>query len=107
MVALALAAALLGIFVLTGLHGRAPASRRMLAALGITAAFSLLAWYARGVTISGALAGSSVAFILAVRAIRRFRLLPPVFSVTLAATRLGNRRKQQLRAAEAADGRSA
>jgi uncharacterized protein (TIGR00297 family) len=106
-VALALAAALLGIFALTGFHERALASSRMLAALGITAAFALLARYARGVNISGALAGSAVAFILAAREIRMFCLLLVVFAVTLAATRLGNRRKQQLRAAEAADGRSA
>jgi uncharacterized protein (TIGR00297 family) len=107
MVALALAAALMGMFVLAGLHERALASSRILAALGITTAFALLAWYARGVNLSGALAGSAIAFILAAREIRMFCLLLAVFAVTLAATRLGNRRKHQLRAAEAAHGRSA
>jgi uncharacterized protein (TIGR00297 family) len=107
MVALALAAALLGIFALTSLHLRSLASSRVFAALGVTVAFALLAWYARGVTINGALAGSAIAFILAARDIRMFCVLLAVFAVTLAATRLGNRRKQQLRAAEAANGRSA
>jgi uncharacterized protein (TIGR00297 family) len=106
-VALALAGALLGIFVLAGLHERALASSRVLAALGITVAFALLASYARGVNVSGALAGSVIAFILAAREIRMFCLLLAVFALTLAATRLGNRRKQELRAAEAAYGRSA
>lgn len=107
MVALAVAAALTAIFILAGLHERASVSARIPVALGITAAFALLAWYVRGVTRSGALAGSAVAFILAARDIRMFFLLLAVFAVTLAATRLGSRRKQQLRAAEAASGRSA
>ena len=107
MVALAFAAALLGILALISLPQLLAAPGRTLSALGITTAFALLAWYARGVNISGALAGSVIAFILAAREITMFCLLLAVFAVTLAATRLGARRKQQLRTAEAADGRSA
>ncbi len=98
---------MVGVFVLLRRPELAPAPGRLLAALGITAAFALLAWVARGVNLSGALAGSAIAFILATREIRIFCILLAVFALTLAATRLGAQRKQQLRAAEAADGRSA
>lgn len=69
--------------------------------------FALLAWLAHGVDWSGALAGCAVAFVLAAREIRMFYLLLAVFAVTLAATRLGSERKQQLRIAESSSGRSA
>jgi len=72
-----------------------------LAALAITAVFALLAWFAGGVNLSGALAGS------AVRDLRMFLALLMVFVVTLVATRVGYARKQQLRAAEPAGGRTA
>jgi uncharacterized protein (TIGR00297 family) len=98
---------MVGVFVLLRWPELAPAPGRLLAALGITAAFALLAWYAHGVNLSGALAGSAIAFVLAAREIRMFFILLAVFALTLGATRLGVRRKQRLRAAEAADGRSA
>lgn len=84
-----------------------PSAIRLLAPVGITAAFALLAWYARGVNWSGALAGSAIAFILAARDIRIFYVLLAVFALTLTATRIGAARKRQLRTAEADDGRSA
>jgi uncharacterized protein (TIGR00297 family) len=59
------------------------------------------------VSLSGALAGSAVAFIMAIRDLRMFLALIIVFSVTLAATRVGYARKQQLRTAEPAGGRTA
>ncbi|HEY3767797.1 MAG TPA: DUF92 domain-containing protein [Candidatus Angelobacter sp.] len=73
----------------------------------MTLAFALLAWFAGGVSLSGALAGSAVAFIMAIRDLRMFLALIIVFSVTLAATRVGYARKQQLRTAEPAGGRTA
>jgi uncharacterized protein (TIGR00297 family) len=48
-----------------------------------------------------------VAFIMAIRDLRMFLALIIVFSVTLAATRVGYARKQQLRTAEPAGGRTA
>ncbi|HWF02710.1 MAG TPA: DUF92 domain-containing protein [Candidatus Angelobacter sp.] len=73
----------------------------------MTLGFALLAWFAGGVSFSGALAGSAVAFIMAIRDLRMFLALIIVFSVTLAATRVGYARKQQLRTAEPAGGRTA
>ncbi len=84
-----------------------PAEKRFLLALAITAGFALLAWFAGGVNLTGALAGSAVAFIMAVRDLRMFLALLIVFAVTLAATRVGYARKQQLRTAEPAGGRTA
>jgi uncharacterized protein (TIGR00297 family) len=80
---------------------------RFLTALAITAGFAVLAWFAGGVNFSGALAGSAVAFIMAVRDLRMFLALLIVFAVTLVATRVGYARKQQLRTAEPAGGRTA
>jgi uncharacterized protein (TIGR00297 family) len=82
-------------------------SRRVLTALAITAGFAVLAWFAGGVNVSGAVAGSAVAFIMAVRDLRMFLALLLVFAITLVATRIGYARKQQLRAAEPAGGRTA
>lgn len=84
-----------------------PAEKNFLTALAITAVFALLAWFAGGVNLSGALAGSAVAFIMAVRDLRMFLALLMVFVVTLAATRVGYARKQQLRTAEPSGGRTA
>jgi uncharacterized protein (TIGR00297 family) len=84
-----------------------PTGRRFLTALAITAGFALLAWFAGGVNLSGALTGSAVAFIMAVRDLRMFLALLIVFAVTLIATRVGYARKQQLRTAEPAGGRTA
>jgi uncharacterized protein (TIGR00297 family) len=89
-------------------HSEFPlAGRRVLMALGITAVFAVLAWFAGGVNVSGALAGSAVAFIMAVRDLRMFMALLVVFAITLLATRIGYVRKQQLRAAEPPGGRTA
>jgi uncharacterized protein (TIGR00297 family) len=79
----------------------------LLISLAITAGFAVLAWFAGGVNFSGALAGSAVAFIMAVRDMRMFLALLIVFAVTLVATRIGYTRKQQLRTAEPAGGRTA
>jgi uncharacterized protein (TIGR00297 family) len=105
--ALGFAAAILATFAV--LHGPEfpPGGRRFLAALGITCGFALLAWFVGGVSFSGAIAGSSVAFIMAIRDLRMFLALLVVFVVTLAATRVGRTRKEQLRAAEPAGGRTA
>ncbi|HZD93570.1 MAG TPA: DUF92 domain-containing protein, partial [Candidatus Sulfotelmatobacter sp.] len=89
-------------------HSEFPAhGRRFLIALAITGIFALLAWFAGGVNVSGAIAGSAVAFIMAVHDLRLFLALLVVFAVTLVATRIGYARKQQLRAAEPPGGRTA
>jgi uncharacterized protein (TIGR00297 family) len=106
-VALVFGTGLVAFFLL--LHGGEMLQRRthFLGALGITVVFALLAWYARGVNAGGALAGSSVAFIMAEREVRMFALLLVVFALTLAATRWGGVRKRLLRMAEEQEGRSA
>jgi uncharacterized protein (TIGR00297 family) len=105
--ALSFAAAILAIFVWLH-HTEFPVSdHRLLTALAITAGFAVLAWFAGGVNFSGALAGSAVAFIMAVRDLRMFLALLIVFVVTLVATRVGYSRKQQLRTAEPTGGRTA
>jgi uncharacterized protein (TIGR00297 family) len=90
-------------------HANGPAAqkRRMLLALVITTAFAFVAWLARGVDGGGALAGSSIAFVLASHDLRMFWVLLLVFAVTLLATRAGKSRKEQLHTAEASRGRSA
>jgi uncharacterized protein (TIGR00297 family) len=105
--ALAFAAVILAVFEWLH-HAEFPLTgSRFLTALAITAGFALMAWFAGGVNISGALAGSAVAFIMAVRDLRMFLALLVVFAVTLVATRVGYARKQQLRTAEPAGGRTA
>jgi uncharacterized protein (TIGR00297 family) len=113
--ALGCAAAIVAGFAFTGLKP-IPTARNELVSLrmsslalplGITVAFALTARLARGVDLSGALAGSAVAFVLAARDLRMFWTLLLVFAVTLAATRLGQSRKHKLRAAEPSRGRSA
>jgi uncharacterized protein (TIGR00297 family) len=107
LLALGFAAAILALFAWLH-HAELPlGGRRVLTALAITAGFAVLAWFAGGVNVSGALAGSAVAFIMAVRDLRMFLALLIVFAVTLVATRVGNARKQQLRTAEPAGGRTA
>ncbi|HEY6253030.1 MAG TPA: DUF92 domain-containing protein [Candidatus Angelobacter sp.] len=78
-------------------------------ALAITVAFALAARLAHGVNTSGAIAGAAIAFVFVLARIdfRLFWLLLVVFFVTLAATRAGRLRKQQLQIAEAQRGRSA
>jgi uncharacterized protein (TIGR00297 family) len=107
LLALIFAAVILAVFASLH-HAEFPVSgRRFLTALAITAGFAVLAWFAGGVNFSGALAGSAVAFIMAVRDLRMFLALLIVFAVTLVATRVGYARKQQLRSAEPAGGRTA
>jgi uncharacterized protein (TIGR00297 family) len=107
LVALACAGALVAGFAAWRLPQPPLSRRQWLIAAAVTAVFAVLAWLARGVNWSGALAGSVIAFVLSAREIRMFYLLLAVFAVTLIATRLGTRRKQQLLAAESANGRSA
>jgi uncharacterized protein (TIGR00297 family) len=105
--ALGFGAAILAVFEWLH-HAEFPfGGRRFLTALAITAGFAVLAWYAGGVNLSGALAGSAVAFIMAVRDLRMFLALLVVFAVTLVATRVGHARKLQLRTAEPPGGRTA
>jgi uncharacterized protein (TIGR00297 family) len=104
---LAFAAVILAVFEWLHHAEFPPTGSRFLTALAITAGFALMAWFAGGVNISGALAGSAVAFIMAARDLRMFLALLIVFAVTLVATRVGYARKQQLRTAESAGGRSA
>jgi uncharacterized protein (TIGR00297 family) len=107
LLALSFAAVILAVFEFLH-HAEFPADgRRFLTALAITAGFAVLAWLAGGVNISGSLAGSAVAFIMAVRDLRMFLALLVVFAVTLVATRAGHARKQQLRTAEPDGGRTA
>lgn len=107
MLALAFAAAIVTVFELLHHAEFPPSEKSFLYALAITLVFALLAWFAGGVNLSGALAGSAVAFIMAVRDLRMFLALLMVFVVTLAATRIGYTRKQQLRTAEPSGGRTA
>lgn len=105
--ALGFAAVILALFAWLH-HAEFPlGGRRFLTALAITAGFAVLAWFAGGVNVSGAFAGSAVAFIMAIRDLRMFLALLIVFAVTLVATRVGYARKQQLRTAEPAGGRTA
>ena len=107
LLALGFAAAILAVFAWLH-HAEFPlGGRRFLIAIAITAGFAVLAWFAGGVNLSGALAGSVVAFIMAIRDLRMFLALLIVFAVTLIATRVGYERKQQLRTAEPAGGRTA
>lgn len=101
------AALLIAIYSLRNGHAFAADRRSHAIAISITLAFALLAWRARGVSWSGALAGSSIAFVLAARDLRMFWVLLLVFLLTFAATRAGGSRKQELRTAETSGGRSA
>ncbi|MBZ5489825.1 MAG: DUF92 domain-containing protein [Acidobacteriia bacterium] len=107
LLALGFAAAILAVFASLHHSEFPPGGRRFLTALAITAGFAVLAWFADGVNFSGSLAGSAVAFIMAVRDLRMFLALLIVFAVTLVATRVGYARKQQLRTAEPPGGRTA
>ena len=95
-IALFSAAVLVCIDLLRHANGPAAQKRRMLLALVITTGFALVAWLARGVDAGGALAGSSIAFVLAFRDLRMFWVLLLVFAVTLLATRTGKSRKKHL-----------
>jgi uncharacterized protein (TIGR00297 family) len=75
---------------------------------GITVLFAVLAWALRGVSISGAIAGGVVSFLIFVLVGRAaFVGLVLLFFLTWAATRFGYQRKQRLGTAEKKSGRTA
>jgi uncharacterized protein (TIGR00297 family) len=89
------------------LHSLVP-PRRVLWALGFTLAFAVSARLLRAVTVSGAVAGGVLAFLLFVAGgPGAFAALIAVFLLTWVSTRLGHRRKRQLGTAEEHSGRSA
>lgn len=83
------------------------AASRVPAGLAVTAAFAIAARLLRSVSISGALAGAAVTFLLWIAWPPLFLVEFTVFVLTAAATRAGYRRKQQLGTAEKREGRSA
>jgi uncharacterized protein (TIGR00297 family) len=77
-------------------------------ALLVTAVFTALARWVRGVSISGALAGAVICFVLYAGAgPGAFVGLVSVFALTWISTRFGYRRKEKLGTAEQLDGRTA
>jgi uncharacterized protein (TIGR00297 family) len=82
--------------------------RSLAVAVLVTLAFATLARTLRGVSISGALAGAVVCFLLYASAgPGAFVALAGVFVLTWIATKLGYRRKQHLGTAERREGRKA
>ncbi len=74
----------------------------------VTVVFTTLARWVRGVSLSGAIAGAVVCFLLYVGAgPGAFAGLVSVFALTWISTRLGYRRKEKLGTAEKRDGRTA
>jgi len=74
----------------------------------VSAAFALLARWLRGVSVSGAVAGVVICFVLfALGGPGTFAVLVALFALTWLATRVGYRRKQNLGTAENRDGRTA
>jgi len=89
------------------LHSLVPL-RHALWTLGLTVAFAISARRLRAVTVSGAVAGGVLAFLLFVGGgPGAFAALIAVFLLTWVATRTGQRRKRQLGTAEQRSGRSA
>jgi len=87
--------------------GAAPRRSLWIAVL-VTLVFSLLARWIRGVTLSGAVAGAVVCFLLYVGAgPGGFAALVAVFGLTWITTRFGYRNKQGLGTAESREGRTA
>jgi uncharacterized protein (TIGR00297 family) len=81
---------------------------RFWSAAVVTLAFTLLARWLRGVSISGAMAGAAVCFALYVAAgSGAFLALIAVFGLTWLATRFGYRSKQALGTAQNREGRTA
>lgn len=82
--------------------------QRLAWAFLITVAFGVVAWLVRGVTISGALAGTLTAFLIySALGWGGFITLLSVFAVTLICTRAGYQRKLRLGLAEERRGRNA
>jgi uncharacterized protein (TIGR00297 family) len=74
----------------------------------ITGLFALAGWAVRGVSVSGALSGWAIAFLIyAAGGWRAFLVLFVVFALTWIATRLGRSTKEKLRLAERKTGRGA
>jgi uncharacterized protein (TIGR00297 family) len=74
----------------------------------VTVVFTTLARWLRGVSLSGAIAGAAVCFLLYVGAgLGAFIALVSVFALTWISTRFGYRRKEKLGTAEKRDGRTA
>jgi uncharacterized protein (TIGR00297 family) len=83
-------------------------SRPLWTALAVTLVFTALARWLRGVTVSGAIAGATICFLLyAGVGPGAFLALVSVFALTWITTRLGYRRKQVLGTAENREGRTA
>jgi uncharacterized protein (TIGR00297 family) len=77
-------------------------------AIAVTLVFTLLARWVRGVSLSGAIAGAAISFVLYVAAgPGAFTALVWVFALTWLATRFGYRSKQELGTAENRGGRTA
>ena len=77
-------------------------------AVVVTVVFTALARWVRGVSVSGAIAGAVVCFLLYVGAgPGAFVALVSVFALTWISTRFGYRRKEKLGTAEQPDGRTA
>src|SRR5216684_2513475 len=74
-VAMCAAAVITGVVLVLGLARPILMPTRLPRALAITTAFALLAWVARGVNASGALAGAAIAFIMTIRDLRFFWML--------------------------------
>jgi len=76
-------------------------------AIAVTLLFTLLARWLRGVSVSGAVAGATISFLLYVAAgPGAFVALVSVFALTWLATRFGYRWKQELGTAEKQGGRT-
>jgi uncharacterized protein (TIGR00297 family) len=81
---------------------------QIVAAAAITSVFAAAARILRGVTRSGAVAGSLISFLLCVSAgIGAFALLLAVFLLSYGATKIGRSRKEILGTAERPEGRKA
>jgi len=77
-------------------------------ALGVTVIFAIVARIVRGVSLSGAIAGAVVSFVLyACAGPGAFLALVSVFVLTWIATRFGYSKKQKLGSAESREGRNA
>jgi len=88
-------------------HSWASSPERLAIALAVTLGFALLARVLRGVNGSGALSGGFCCFLLFAGAgPAAFATLAALFLMTWVATRLGYRRKLDLRLAERREGRN-
>jgi uncharacterized protein (TIGR00297 family) len=92
----------------TLVFGGIPARRSLWIAAFVTLAFAALARWIRGVSVSGAVAGAAVCFVIYAGAgPGGFAGLAALFALTWIATRFGYRRKQRLGTAENREGRTA